>query len=90
MSDEAALRELHRIIDARVTQYMADHGTAEVRGVVTAVDLAQHRLSARLDLADIPTPGIAVPVGMVPVAGDDVLVRRRADGFLLLAAILGR
>ena len=86
----AALRELHRVIDARVAQYMADHGTTLVRGLVTSVDTGLHTMSARLDLADIPTPGIAVPAGMVPVAGDDVVVQRRADGFLLLLAILGR
>jgi len=88
--DDSALRELHRIIDARIAQHLADHAAEDVRGIVTEVDTGQHRLSARLDLADVPTPGIAIPAGMVPVVGDDVLVRRRADGFLLAVAVLGR
>lgn len=88
MSADAALRELHRIIDQRIAQWTADRGTTDVRGVVAAVGL--HVLSAYLDLADVPTPGIAVPAGLEPVVGDDVLVRRRADGFLVVAGILGR
>jgi hypothetical protein len=88
--DDSALRELHRIMDARIAMYLADHAAEDVRGIVTDVDTTQHRLSARLDLADVPTPVIAIPAGMVPVVGDDVLVRRRADGFLLAVAVLGR
>jgi hypothetical protein len=90
VSDAEALAQLHRIIDQRIAQWAADHAPVDVRGIVTAVEADAFRCAARLDLADTPTPGIAVPAGMTPLVGDDVLVRRRADGFLLLVAILGR
>jgi len=90
VSDEQTLRELHRIIDARVRQYMDDHAPMEVRGIVTSVQSDVRRLAARLDLGDVPTTNITYPVGMTPLEGDDVLVMRRGDGLLLVRDILGR
>ena len=89
MSDDA--RTLHRIIDRRIDRRLGAGLPIELaRGSVTEVDATQRQIAARLDGAVKATRGIATPSGMSPVVGDDVVVLRRRDGFLLLHAILGR
>jgi len=87
MSDP--IRQLHRIIDARIARYMSDNEQQVVRGTVTSVASGLSTLSATLDGGTVPTPGIAYPSSLSPAVGDDVLVvRRRRDGFLVVLSIL--
>ncbi len=91
MSDDDMLRELHRIIDARITLQVGTVPQLElVRGTVTAVSANQRTLAATLDGAAVPTPGIVYGAGHSPVVGDDIVVLRRRDGLLLLDEVLGR
>lgn len=82
------VRDLYTTIDQRVS--MALEGQVEmVRGTVQTVDAAAFRLSAYLDGADTVTPGIAYTSGIgAPIAGDEVLVIRREDGYHLAIALL--
>ena len=87
MTDDVRL--LHRIIDRRVDLKMDSDALELVRGQVTSVGTTT--LAARLDGADIPTPGIALMAGETPVVGDDIeVLRRKRDGLLLVLGILGR
>jgi len=64
--------------------------TDVIRGTVASVAANVRTVSAQLDGAAVPTPGIAYPAVITPVVGDDILVLRRRDGFLLLLHVLGR
>jgi hypothetical protein len=88
MSDHE-VRLLHRLIDARVSAALDRDALELVRGTVTSVGSAT--LAARLDGADIPTPGIAFMVGTSPAVGDDIVaLRRKRDGLLLVLGVLTR
>jgi len=86
----SAKRELYRIIDARIDQKLRDSTPEYVRGTVASITPNLRVLTASLDGTSIPTPGITYPAGIVPVVGDDVIVMRKRNGFLLVLAILGR
>ena len=83
------VRLLHRVIDRRIALAMDSDALGLARGRVTEV--GNTTLSARLDGADIPTPGIAFMAGTAPIPGDDIeVLRRKRDGLLLVIGILGR
>ena len=85
--DEAGLvRDVHRIVDLRLQQALG-YPVEVTRGIIVEV-MDDRTFSATLDGADSPTQGIAYGLEYAPAAGDDVVVLRRRDGFLLLHSIL--
>jgi hypothetical protein len=86
MSDP--VRDLHDLIDERIR--LAGARRLEiVRGVVQTVDSDAYRLSAYLDGSTTVTPAIAYTSGVAsPMAGDEILVLRRPDGYHLVLSTL--
>ena len=85
MSD--SIRDLHALIDRRIALSTGSAPPVElVRGVVARVDGT--RCEAYLDGAASTTPGITVPRGVHTYPGDEVLVSRRRDGFLVISDVL--
>jgi hypothetical protein len=89
MSEEET-RRLHRLIDRRVDLRMPPQSLELVRGIVTAVHPQSRTCEALIDAGATPTPGIAIPAGVMPIVGDDLVIARRDDGFLLMLAALRR
>jgi len=82
--------ELIRLIDQRIALANPDGAVGVARGIVTLVNAEQRTMSAKLDGSDEPTANIVIPGDFYPIAGDDVLVARRPDGFLFLLQQLRR
>jgi hypothetical protein len=90
LSVERAKRLLHTTIDRRVDQRVPRGVTEPIRGVVTDVFGADHRAMVVLrgTSTAVPVGYPALPVGIV--VGDQVVLDRGRDGWLMIAYILGR
>ncbi len=83
-----AQRDLYAVVDRRIAQALGRHRpVSAIRGTVSRVDAAT-TLSAYLEGASTETPNIAYPRSLMPAVGQDILVLRREDGYLLAVAIL--
>lgn len=83
-------RDLYELVDKRIEAALGGKPLNAVRGTVVEVNPVGFRLSARLDGQAEVTQDIGYDLALSPVVGDDILILRRADGFLLGVAILTR
>lgn len=82
--------ELLRLVDERIALALGGVRPLEVvRGTVAAVHTSTRTVLVALDAGDTTVPAV-YPSITEPVVGDEVVVLRRRDGWIMVLAVLGR
>jgi hypothetical protein len=84
------VRRLHAIIDERIGLALGAPPVQLERGTVSSVVESLRIAMVTLGAGDTPVPITYATLPMDLVAGDEVVVLRRPDGWLLVVAVLGR
>lgn len=84
------VRRLHAIIDERIGLALGAPPVQLERGTVESVVASLRIAMVTLGAGDTPVPITYASLPMDLVGGDEVVVLRRPDGWLLVLAVLGR
>lgn len=84
------IHDLHQLIDRRIMLMGEGRSFELIRGRVVSVAPEHLRLAATLDGGGVSVPEIVYPPAMSPRVGDDIIVIRRRDGFLLALQVIER